>query len=102
MGMLLTGEMIDAPTALAWGLVNRVVPAEQLEEAVSDLVEKIARSSPLIVGMGKEAFYAQVELDEHRAYDLTKAVMAGNSLAQDAQEGICAFLEKRPADWKGR
>jgi enoyl-CoA hydratase/carnithine racemase len=99
--MLLTGEMIPAETALEWGLVNRVVPAEELDEAVAELVEKIARSSPLTVGIGKEAFYAQVELDEHRAYDLTKTVMAMNALAGDAQEGICAFLEKREPTWKG-
>jgi enoyl-CoA hydratase/carnithine racemase len=99
--LLLTGEPIDARTALDWGLVNRVVPAEELEAAVAELVEKIVRSSPLTVGIGKEAFYAQIELDEHRAYDLTKAVMAMNSLAGDAQEGMCAFLEKRPPTWKG-
>ena len=53
------------------------------------------------VGIGKEAFYSQIELDEHRAYDLTKAVMAMNSLAGDAQEGMCAFLEKREPTWRG-
>jgi enoyl-CoA hydratase/carnithine racemase len=100
--LLLTGEPIDAATALEWGLVNRVVPAEQLDDAVAELVEQIARSSPLTVGIGKEAFYAQVELDEHRAYDLTKAVMAMNATAGDAQEGMCAFLEKRPPSWQGR
>src|SRR5438876_423509 len=84
-------ELIDAQTALEWGLVNQVVPAEHLEDAVSELVEAVARSSPLTVAIGKEAFYAQLELDEHRAYDLTKSVMAMNSLAADAQEGICAF-----------
>jgi enoyl-CoA hydratase/carnithine racemase len=99
--MLLTGEMIPAETALEWGLVNRVVPHEELDAAVAELVEKIARSSPLTVGIGKEAFYAQVELDEHRAYDLTRSVMAKNALAGDAQEGICAFLEKREPTWKG-
>jgi enoyl-CoA hydratase/carnithine racemase len=100
--LLLTGEPIDAETALDWGLVNRVVPADDLEAAVAELVEKIARSSGLVVGIGKEAFYSQIELDEHRAYDLTKAVMAMNSLAEDAQEGICAFLEKRPPEWRNR
>ena len=100
--MLLTGDLVDAPTALDWGLVNRVVPAEELEDAVGELVEAVSRSSPLTVAIGKEAFYAQVELDEHRAYDLTKSVMAMNSMAADAQEGICAFLEKREPTWKGQ
>jgi enoyl-CoA hydratase/carnithine racemase len=98
--MLLTGQPIDAATALEWGLVNRVVPADALEDEVVALVEAIARSSPLVVGIGKEAFYSQIELDEHRAYDLTKAVMAMNAGADDAQEGMCAFLEKRPPEWR--
>jgi enoyl-CoA hydratase/carnithine racemase len=99
--MLLTGEPISAATALEWGLVNRVVPAQDLDAAVDELVAAISRSSPLTVGIGKQAFYEQLELDEHRAYDLTKSVMAMNSLAADAQEGICAFLEKRPPNWTG-
>jgi enoyl-CoA hydratase/carnithine racemase len=99
--MLLTGEPISAATALEWGLVNRVVPASDLDASVDELVAAISRSSPLIVGIGKQAFYEQLELDEHRAYDLTKSVMAMNSLAADAQEGICAFLEKRPPSWTG-
>jgi enoyl-CoA hydratase/carnithine racemase len=100
--MLLTGRPIDASTALEWGLVNRVVPADKLEDEVTELVEAIARSSPMTVGIGKEAFYSQIELDEHRAYDLTKAVMAMNAGAGDAQEGMCAFLEKRSPTWRGR
>jgi enoyl-CoA hydratase/carnithine racemase len=100
--MLLTGELVDADTAVDWGLVNRVVPAGQLDQAVDQLVEKISRSSPLTVGIGKEAFYEQIELDEHRAYDLTKSVMAMNSMTGDAQEGMCAFLEKREPRWTGR
>jgi enoyl-CoA hydratase/carnithine racemase len=100
--MLLTGRAIDASTALEWGLVNRVVPAAKLEDEVTELVEAIARSSPLTVGIGKEAFYSQIELDEHRAYDLTKSVMAMNAGAGDAQEGMCAFLEKRSPTWQGR
>jgi enoyl-CoA hydratase/carnithine racemase len=99
--MLLTGEPIDAATALEWGLVNRVVPVEELDAAVAELADRIAASSPLIVRIGKEAFYAQVELDEHRAYELTKGVMSTNSLAGDAQEGMSAFLEKRPPTWRG-
>jgi enoyl-CoA hydratase/carnithine racemase len=99
--LLLTGEMIDAETARDWGLVNRVVPPGELDDAVAELVEKIARSSPLTVGIGKAAFYGQVDLDEHRAYELAKSVMTMNSMAGDAQEGICAFLEKRPPTWTG-
>jgi enoyl-CoA hydratase/carnithine racemase len=98
--MLLTGQPIDARIALEWGLVNRVVPAEALEQEVASLVDAVARSSPLTVGLGKEAFYAQIELDEHRAYDLTKTVMAMNARADDAQEGMGAFLEKRPPTWR--
>ena len=100
--MLLTGEPISAATALEWGLVKRAVPAARLDSAVDELVAAISRSSPLIVGIGKEAFDEQVELDEHRAYDLTKSVMAMNSMAADAQEGICAFLEKRTPNWNFR
>jgi enoyl-CoA hydratase/carnithine racemase len=99
--MLLTGRPVDAATALEWGLVNRVVPDDALDSEVAELVEAIARSSPLTVGIGKEAFYSQIELDEHRAYDLTKAVMTMNARADDAQEGMCAFLEKRPPEWRG-
>jgi enoyl-CoA hydratase/carnithine racemase len=102
MEMLLTGEMIDARAALEWGLVNRVVPASELDEAVDQLAQAIIRSSPLTVSIGKEAFYTQIDLDEHRAYEFTKSVMSLNSLAADAQEGICAFMEKRPAKWRGR
>jgi enoyl-CoA hydratase/carnithine racemase len=97
--MLLTGEPISAATALDWGLVNRVVPAADLDSAVDELVAAISRSSPLTVGIGKEAFYEQIDLDERSAYDLTKSVMAKNSMAADAQEGIGAFLEKRAPDW---
>jgi enoyl-CoA hydratase/carnithine racemase len=100
--MLLTGTPIDAPTALEWGLVNRVVAADALDETVSELVTAIARSSSLTVGIGKRAFYDQIDLDEARAYDLTKTVMSMNMLAADAQEGICAFLEKREPTWTGR
>src|SRR4051794_29940689 len=100
--MLLTGTPIDAPTALDWGLVNRVVPAAALDESVRQLVDAIAGSSSLTVAIGKEAFYQQIDLDEPRAYDLTKTVMSMNMLADDAQEGICAFLEKREPNWTGR
>jgi enoyl-CoA hydratase/carnithine racemase len=101
MEMLLTGTPIDTATAADWGLINRVVPAERLDEAVMDLAGKIAAASPLVVGLGKQAFYRQIDLDKRQAYDLTKAVMTMNAMTGDAQEGMCAFLEKRPPTWKG-
>src|SRR5579871_832288 len=99
--MLLTGDPVDAHTAADWGLVNVVVPADELDATVAALVEKITRSSPLTVGIGKEAFYRQVDLDEHGAYELTRRVMSSNAEARDAQEGMTAFLEKRPPEWRG-
>jgi enoyl-CoA hydratase/carnithine racemase len=101
MQMLLTGDPVDARTATDWGLVNAVVPADELDETVAALVGKIARSSPLTVGIGKEAFYRQVDLDEHGAYELTRRVMTTNAEARDAQEGMTAFLEKRAPEWHG-
>jgi enoyl-CoA hydratase/carnithine racemase len=101
MQMLLTGEPIDAETALDWGLVNRVVPLEQLEPAVLELVEAISRSSAYTVATGKRAFYAQVDRAEADAYEHSKLVMTENALAPDAQEGMTAFLEKRPPVWRG-
>ena len=102
MEMLLTGEPIDAATALDWGLVNRVVAAEELESAVSELVDRIAGSSSYTVATGKRAFYAQVDEDEHDAYEHCKVVMTENALADDAQEGMSAFLQKRAPTWHGR
>ena len=100
--MLLTGAPIDARTAADWGLVNEVVPAERLEARTRELATQIATASPLVIGIGKEAFYAQLGRDQHDAYEYTKTVMTMNALAADAQEGICAFLEKRPPHWTGR
>jgi enoyl-CoA hydratase/carnithine racemase len=99
--MLLTGDPIDAQTAADWGLVNLVVPAEELDATVAELLEKIARSSPLTVGIGKEAFYRQVDESEHGAYELMRRVMSTNAEARDAQEGMSAFLEKRAPEWRG-
>jgi enoyl-CoA hydratase/carnithine racemase len=101
MEMLLTGTPIDTATAADWGLLNRVVPAEELDEAVAELAGKIAAASGLVVGFGKQAFYRQIDLDKRQAYDLTKAVMTMNAMTGDAQEGICAFLEKRTPTWTG-
>jgi len=101
MGMLLTGEPIDATTALDWGLVNRVVSAEDLESAVLELVGAIARASGYTVATGKRAFYSQLDRPEHEAYEHCSVVMTENALAHDAQEGMTAFLEKRPPVWRG-
>jgi enoyl-CoA hydratase/carnithine racemase len=102
MEMLLTGEFISAGEALAEGLVNRVVPAEALEAETLKLAEKIADASPLVVGVGKQAFYRQIEMPVEQAYAYTKEVMSFNASFADAQEGMCAFLEKRKPEWKGR
>jgi enoyl-CoA hydratase/carnithine racemase len=101
MHMLLTGETIDAATALDWGLINRVVAAEELDGAVAELVEAIARSSSYTVATGKRAFYAQVDRPEHEAYEHCQTVMTQNAQADDAQEGMTAFLQKRPPTWRG-
>jgi len=102
MEMLLTGEFISAEEALAAGLVNKVVPAEELESATRALADKIAEASPLVVGVGKGAFYRQLEMPTEQAYAYTKEVMSFNATFADAQEGMCAFLEKRPPEWRGR
>jgi enoyl-CoA hydratase/carnithine racemase len=101
MEMLLTGQPISAERALQAGLVNRVVPPEQLDAAVQELVSAIVSSSPLTVGIGKAAFYDQLALDEPEAYRRATDVMTGNALQHDAQEGIAAFLQKRPPQWTG-
>ena len=102
MQMLLTGEPIDAPTAAEWGLINSVCPADQLTAKTRELAKQIAAASNFTVGLGKQAFYAQIDLDQPKAYAYAKQVMSTNALAEDAQEGITAFLEKRGACWKGR
>jgi enoyl-CoA hydratase/carnithine racemase len=99
MQMLLTGEMIDAPAALAFGLINEVVPESELDAAVAALAAKIAAKSAYTLRVGKEAFYRQAELGLEEAYALTAQVMVENMLARDAGEGIDAFLEKRPPVW---
>ena len=102
MEMLLTGDPIDARTAAEWGLVNRVVPAGDLKAETRRLAGRIAGSSGLVTAIGKQAFYAQVDLDQPKAYAYAKEVMTMNSLAGDAREGISAFLEKRAPCWTGR
>jgi len=102
MEMLLTGKLIDAETARAIGLVNRVVPREGLRDAVDGLARDIAGKSALTVKIGKEAFYRQAELDLAAAYRYAAEVMTTNMLARDAGEGIDAFLAKRAPIWQDR
>jgi enoyl-CoA hydratase/carnithine racemase len=100
MEMLLTGELIDAATAKAIGLVNRVVPASELATATAALARQIAAKSALTLAIGKGAFYRQAELGLAEAYSYATEVMTRNMLARDAAEGIDAFLEKRPPVWQ--
>ncbi len=102
MEMLLTGAPIDARTAAQWGLVNRVVPDADLIAETRKLAMQIVEASSLTVAIGKQAFYAQIDLDQRKAYDYTKEVMSLNAMAADAQEGIGAFLEKRKPTWCGK
>ncbi|KPQ01539.1 enoyl-CoA hydratase [Marinobacter sp. HL-58] len=100
MEMLLTGEMVGAEKAERIGLVNQVVDEQVLDETVYRLASTIAGKSGYTLKIGKEAFYRQLEMGLAEAYDYTSVVMAENMQAADAQEGICAFLEKRKPDWK--
>jgi enoyl-CoA hydratase/carnithine racemase len=102
MEMLLTGEPIDAETARGFGLINRVVPEEKLDEAVQGLAARIASKSPLTTAIGKAAFYRQAEMNLADAYAYASQVMTENMMAADAAEGIDAFLQKRPPCWSGR
>jgi len=102
MEMLLTGRVVGAREAAEWGMVNRVVEAGALRAATLELAEQVAAASAYTVALGKRAFYAQVDLEQGCAYTLAKETMTGNALADDAQEGMAAFLGKRRAVWKGQ
>ena len=99
--LALSGDIIDAPTALDWGLVNKVVPAAQLDSAVQDMLERVTRGSAESKGIGKQALYAQIDLDLAKAYAYAIEVMAATSQLPDAREGMHAFLEKRKPQWRG-
>jgi enoyl-CoA hydratase/carnithine racemase len=101
MEMLLTGETIDASTAREFGLINRIVPREYLNQIVMKYAEVIASKSPLTVKIGKEAFYRQAEMSLADAYEYTAGVMVENMMARDAEEGIGAFIAKRKPEWTG-
>jgi len=100
--MLMTGEMVDAQRAAEWGLINTAVAASELTAATRTLATKVAEASSLVVAIGKQAFYTQIDLDQEKAYAYAKEVMSMNALAADAQEGIGAFLGKRRACWVGK
>jgi enoyl-CoA hydratase/carnithine racemase len=99
MQMLLTGEPIDAATAVQWGLINRAVPTDVLDAAVSDVSAQIMRHSREVIGVGKAAFYGQLNEPEDSAYRLMETVMSSNASHGDAQEGMAAFLQKRDPQW---
>jgi enoyl-CoA hydratase/carnithine racemase len=101
MQMLLTGDLIDAPTAADWGLVNTVVDPADLRSSVDDLAGRIGAASPLTIAFGKRTFHRQLDLDQRQAYDLAAATMVANAATADAHEGITAFLEKRDPTWTG-
>jgi enoyl-CoA hydratase/carnithine racemase len=100
--MAFTGDAVDAGTALDWGLVNRVVPSDELDEATVGLLERATRGSAMSKALGKTGFYAQVDLDQPKAYAYAVELMAAASQTADAQEGMAAFLEKRPPKWVDR
>ena len=102
MQMLLTGELIDAVTAVHWGLVNEAVAPHELEAAVTALASRIAEASPMVLALGKRTFYAQSGVPQAEAYDLAGKVMTANAATHDAREGIRAFLQKRAPTWTGR
>ena len=100
MEMLLTGDFIDAPTALHYGLLNRVVPIDQLDAAVEELVAAIVSKPKVAIRMGKELVYRQREMGMESAYQLAGQTMATNMMDVDAQEGAQAFAQKRKPHWQ--
>jgi enoyl-CoA hydratase/carnithine racemase len=100
MEMLLTGDTIDAATALAWGLVNRVVASEKLDDEVQRFVDRILARSGAAIALGKSTFYSQIESGLTSAYGVAGAAMTSNLQFDDAAEGIDAFLTKRPPHWR--
>jgi enoyl-CoA hydratase/carnithine racemase len=98
--LAMTGDPIDAATAADWGLVNRAVPSDELDSAVADLIRRSTRGSTFAKGIGKAAYYAQVDLDQPKAYSYAIEVMAANAITHDGQEGIASFLEKRQPIWE--
>jgi enoyl-CoA hydratase/carnithine racemase len=102
MQMLLTGEPVPAAQAVEWGLINQAVPAAELEAAVEELAGKILQYSSKTIATGKQAYYAQADLPEGAAYEVTEPIMSADAAGEDAQEGMSAFLEKRQPVWSDR
>ena len=102
MELLLTGEFIDANTALKWGLINRIAQEEKLDEEVQKLADAILSKSSVAVFTGKKMFYEQLEKNMEDAYAFAGEIMACNMMAEDVNEGIDAFVKKRTAVWKDR
>jgi enoyl-CoA hydratase/carnithine racemase len=100
--MLLTGDMIHADQALAWGLVNQVVPKDKLDEATDALAKKLAEKSPIALQMGKQAFYKTADMEFGKALEYSNHLFAALCTTEDAKEGVSAFLEKRKPTYKGR
>jgi len=99
--MLFTGKFIDSATAVEWGLINRAVPADELDAAVKELTDSICAKSRVPVQIGKEMFYEQLGMELSDAYEFAGEKMACNMMSEDAAEGIDAFLERRKPTWKG-
>ena len=102
MELMLTGERIDAQRALELGVVNRVAEEGKLDEAVDELVEKVASYSPAILGLGRQAFYDTQDMGFEEALRALQSELTINTLAEDAAEGIMAFMAKRKPEWKGK
>jgi len=102
MELLLTGDLIDAKEAEAWGLVNKVVPGDELEQSTMALARKLAEKSPLAIQLGKKAFYGMADLEFGKALELSNEAFAALCMTEDAKEGVDAFMNKRPPVWKER
>jgi len=102
MDMLLSGRFVSAEEALQFGLVNKVVSPEKLAEETRNWALELAQASPFVLSLGKKAFYSQVDLDERSAYDYAKEVIAMNCMAEDAFEGMSAFIDKRKPVWSNK
>jgi enoyl-CoA hydratase/carnithine racemase len=100
MEMLLTGDKVDAEQAEHWGLINKVVDDDRLDQAIADITTTLVSKSPLTLSIGKKAFYTQIDMEVEAAYVYASQTMVRNMLAHDAGEGIDAFLEKRQPTWQ--